>query len=260
VSNRLLVVALASCIQVVAADRTSAVETVYVHVFPFTGEVQLLNWDNVPAPFVFYSITSNSSALHGDEGIWLSISDVYDAGGNGFVDPMNDWVELSQNPMNLGQDLAEGTIGSDAALPPLRGISLGRILDPGVHYSDLTVDIRRADQTPLNLYVEDAIAGDYNQDRKVDVTDYNYWRLFFGAQFYFPLADGNLNGVVDAADYTIWRDNLGKELPAAGGQAASASIGLATGAVPEPASVLLVIGIAGGMCLRRSRRRSRGSS
>jgi ELWxxDGT repeat protein len=50
------------------------------------------------------------------------------------------------------------------------------------------------------------VAGDYNGDRVVDLTDYNVWRDTFGSTTNLA-ADGNGDRVIDAADYVIWRSN-----------------------------------------------------
>jgi hypothetical protein len=72
--------------------------------------------------------------------------------------------------------------------------------------------------------------GDYNQNGVVDEGDYTAWKLAYGTAN--PAADGNGDGIVDAADYTVWRDNL-----ASGSGGGS----LATGAVPEPATLVLLL-------------------
>jgi hypothetical protein len=72
------------------------------------------------------------------------------------------------------------------------------------------------------------IAGDYNNDGKVDAADYVIWRN--GG----PLQNETVSlGVVDAQDYTAWRANFGNS-------ASGSGAGLSSGAaVPEPASLLL---------------------
>lgn len=80
--------------------------------------------------------------------------------------------------------------------------------------------------------------GDYNQNGVVDAGDYTTWKAAFGTANL--AADGNGDGVVDAADYTVWRD-----LVAGGGG------GLTGSAVPEPSTLLLMLGAAFVWCGRR---------
>jgi hypothetical protein len=73
--------------------------------------------------------------------------------------------------------------------------------------------------------------------------------------------DYNQNGVVDAADYVLWRKNPGN-FPADAyvtwrshfGQTAGSGAGTATNAaIPEPATLLLLLFAAAGWCLRQGR-------
>ena len=73
-----------------------------------------------------------------------------------------------------------------------------------------------------------ALPGDYNHDHVVDAADYTVWRDSFGQTGSGLAADGNGNGQIDAGDYDVWRLYFGQT--GAG----------ATGAVPEPGSVLLI--------------------
>lgn len=77
-------------------------------------------------------------------------------------------------------------------------------------------------------------AGDYNADGGVDLDDYLEWKTTFGSITLLQ-ADGNFNGQVDAADFTVWRDNFVGESAAGGGA-------IAGSAVPEPATLPLVLG------------------
>lgn len=63
-------------------------------------------------------------------------------------------------------------------------------------------------------------AGDFNGDLTVDAADYTIWR------------DGRESNFYTAADYNVWRNNFGQVYSAV----------VAAGAVPEPASLVLVIG------------------
>jgi hypothetical protein len=55
------------------------------------------------------------------------------------------------------------------------------------------------------------LAGDYNNDKVVDLADYTLWADNYGwtGNNGAILADGNGDGVVDLADYTIWADHYG---------------------------------------------------
>lgn len=66
---------------------------------------------------------------------------------------------------------------------------------------------------------EEALAGDHNQDGKVDAADYVTWRKD-------PEAFGG-----DPDGYTVWREHFGEPVAGSGGSSA----------VPEPASMVLVI-------------------
>lgn len=86
--------------------------------------------------------------------------------------------------------------------------------------------------------VNPGIAGDFNGDGKVDGADYVTWRNTLNTS---DSLNGNGNetgasaGVVDQADYLYWRANFG-----AGGNGGGPQVA----GVPEPATLLLVIGAA----------------
>jgi hypothetical protein len=237
-------------------------QTLKALVFPLTGEIRLSNPSATAIPFVFYEIYYDdvpglpAGGLNGADGVWKSIADTYDASGNGFVDPVNNWLELPATSKHLAEGLF---VGSGSSLPGLRSITLGNIWNPSiVGAADLTVRVGQFDQqSATEIPVDLAFDGDYNQDEAVDEMDYDWWKGAFGSPFF---ADGNLDGIVNLADYTIWRDHLG--LVVAGGSVeqlgAAGGVGLGARAVPEPTSVslALVVGSAG---LARFRRRGRRS-
>jgi autotransporter-associated beta strand protein len=90
------------------------------------------------------------------------------------------------------------------------------------------------------------VVGDYNNDGKVDASDYVTWRRQFGGTS-ITNRDPNNTGMVGQADYNSWRANFGQTAGSGSGVSANA-------AVPEPATLLLLMSLAAaGWCLRRSR-------
>jgi hypothetical protein len=82
------------------------------------------------------------------------------------------------------------------------------------------------------LAVAAGVAGDYNDDGRVDAADYVSWRSSLGQVGAGLAADGNGDLHVNQADYEVWRLNVGTTL---GGNSASGSLS----AVPQPNSLLL---------------------
>ena len=96
------------------------------------------------------------------------------------------------------------------------------------------------------INTNELLPGDYNADGNVDASDYNSWQQTFGTTGSNLAADGNKNGTVDAADYVVWRNNEG----------ASVFTALEMGAaVPEPATIGLLLITAALSCVNSRRRR-----
>jgi hypothetical protein len=221
--------------------------------FPLTGEVRFRNTSAGAVPFVFYSITSPGNRLNGANGVWLSVEDVYDVSGNGFIDPNGEWVEIAAVP----SELAEGSIDLDGgSLAAFRSVSLGKVWSP-TPISDLSFDVRESSGAVVTVTRQLALDGDYFADGIVNQTDYAIWRQNLGSTTQLD-ADGNLNGVVDAADFVVWRNNLnatlaGFMLGSGGGS------GLVVGsAVPEPGSIAVALAAMGCLSLATFRSRRRG--
>jgi PEP-CTERM motif len=90
--------------------------------------------------------------------------------------------------------------------------------------------------------------------------------LAFRAEFSsLPIGDYNQNGVVDAADYVVWRKTDGTSTGYSTwrthfGQTFGSGSGVsANAAVPEPATLMLMVLATTGWCLRRGRSASRVS-
>lgn len=112
---------------------------------------------------------------------------------------------------------------------------------------------------PLEFYIDNvrfgmSVPGDYNGNDVVDAGDYVLWRKLPGT---LP-ADHNFRnevvtpGTVEAGDYAAWRARFGNN------SAPGSGSGLEGGAVPEPASVCLLLIVAGAACCVRKQRDSVG--
>jgi hypothetical protein len=84
----------------------------------------------------------------------------------------------------------------------------------------------------LTEFQVDAPSGDYNHDGKFDAADYVIWRK----------TDGT------AAGYNLWRSNFGEP---AGTGSGSPGVSSSRAAVPEPTTLVLLMFVAVGWCLRR---------
>jgi hypothetical protein len=231
----------------------AAADSLNVQLFPLSGEIRFQNPSGAAVPFVYYSITSatmHAGALNPTLPDWQSISDSYDASGNGFIDPTHEWTKIEATSIELTEGVFSPP-GTGGRLPALRSVTLGPVWNPAVvPYTDLVVAIQQ-DTQPVTVNLLLAVAGDYDHSGLVNSLDYIVWRQSFGSASSLD-ADGNINGVVDAADFVIWRKNLGKSLPGAGtGQ----SVPLLGAAVPEPAAAALIaLALAAAAFLGRPRR------
>lgn len=90
------------------------------------------------------------------------------------------------------------------------------------------------------------LPGDFNGDGFVNIADYTVWRDNLGATEGNLLSGNGDGGTIGASDYSLWKTHFGDSAGAGAIGAAGAA------AVPEPSSVVLLVGIvAGALALRR---------
>ena len=82
------------------------------------------------------------------------------------------------------------------------------------------------------------IPGDFDDDGNVDGDDLNFWKGAFGQT---AIGDADNDGDSDGKDFLLWQRNFGTGAPSAA----------AAGAVPEPASLALLLTAAAGMLAAR---------
>jgi len=103
-------------------------------------------------------------------------------------------------------------------------------------YSDDTAPKFNAVQNYLQRLKRDA--ADFNKDGKIDLVDYQTWRLTVGSPILH--ADANGDGVVDKADYVVWRHYYDLEQRSSGNGSSAAAV------IPEPATLYMTVA---GICL-----------
>lgn len=109
------------------------------------------------------------------------------------------------------------------------------------------VDYNQFDVTLSVVGLATVLTGDFNGDGVVDAADYTVWRNTLGSTTNLA-ADANDDQVVDHLDYDLWKANFGETLVSQAALAAAA-------AVPEPGSILVVLGaVALGWGCRRAQR------
>jgi sugar lactone lactonase YvrE len=85
------------------------------------------------------------------------------------------------------------------------------------------------------------LAGDYNLDGVVDAADYTVWRDTLGQSGTGLAADGNRNNEIDPGDYEVWKSHFGAVSPGIGAGSGAGGDSTGQAAVPEPATLVLLI-------------------
>jgi PEP-CTERM motif len=91
--------------------------------------------------------------------------------------------------------------------------------------------------SPTAIVIVPTLPGDYNQNGTVDAADYVIWRKTGGS----------------TDDYNAWRAHFGQTFSFGSGLGVSAASQPMLPAVPEPATLVLMMLAATGWCLRRGR-------
>jgi hypothetical protein len=197
------------------------------------------------------SVVTGGSFDTSDHLVRINMGSLTASGTVAFVIPINESINLATDPLDL-QTQGTSTIAvaqtATAGLNRTFEVTLQLpvdatelITDP----TDITIEVDGTVTARTTFTVAFPLEGDYNGDGEVNLADYTVWRDSLGATGKNLAADGNFDWVVDAEDYGLWKNNFGDEVPGAL---------LAPASVPEPASVLLVLGCSIVGLLRRGRR------
>jgi hypothetical protein len=203
---------------------TENINNLVLFVDPATGNVKIRNSSPFTVAIDGYTIVSNSGSLNSNDAQWTSLSEQ-----PGVAGPT--WFESTLTDNRVSELRSSGSTsmpGNGATTFDLGG------LFKTAGSQDLVFQFLLAGNsqpnTGLVLYQAappgEGVRGDYNNNGTVDAADYVLWRN--GG----PLQNDSTPGV-GADDYAVWRANFGRT-------AAAGSGALASAAVPEPATILLL--------------------
>jgi hypothetical protein len=116
-----------------------------------------------------------------------------------------------------------------------------------------TANISGTNFVSHGLRLIEGIGGDYNGNGIVDAADYSVWRDHLGQAFQLLNEGPDTPGEVTAEDYDFWKANFGLGSP--GSASGGTTGGPGSLSVPEPGSLVLLLG-AGGMLLLRPKTRA----
>jgi hypothetical protein len=165
------------------------------------------------------------------------------------------WITIAQLPAPVDGNTHEINVYHNGSLTPE---TFQTFLSPENEFDDsaflgmgLSSDSRQgafdvdfvAYKEGVHVPVLPGLAGDYNEDGKVDAADYVVWRKNNATNNPLP-NDDNLGSPIGPDHYDLWAANFGSMAPGSGSSLA---------AVPEPSAILLC-GL-GAIVLRCARRR-----
>lgn len=198
------------------------------------GDAYLRNTSNTTVEIDAYEILSASGSL--STAGWDSL-DEQDATGNVWLEALN----------NTANQLAEFDSQGFTTLAPGALLNLGPLFTGGMQDLEFNFLMMGNEDGIAGAVVYEAfdpgagLAGDFNQDNTVNLADYTVWRDKLGAA---GLPNDNGLGTVGSAHYDLWKSQFGQSLPGAIATAA---------AVPEPATVCLLLSAFGLAACRRRR-------
>jgi len=208
-------------------DQISTPDLLTLEIDRSSGSAILKNLSANPISWDYMEIKSPGASL--DPSGWSSLDD-QNVGGPG------NWIEAGGSSPTA---LVEASIVGDHTLGAGEMLPLGNLYNNGINAEDVDLEIRRVGGPSFRTYDQlvtyigtapMGVAGDYNDNGTVDAADYVLWRAGGPLQ-----NEGASPGVVDGADYTFWRSRFG----ATSGSGSGGS--LQAGAVPEPATVVLLL-------------------
>ncbi|MEM9658657.1 MAG: hypothetical protein AAF961_09880 [Planctomycetota bacterium] len=231
---------------------------------PENGYAQVVSVTDVPLELRSYTLISESGEL--DPAAWGASN--LSARGVDAVDPAAPG-EAWQSVNAATDQLYEAFLFGGSVIEPGETLVLGQVMQPiaaGEEAPDFAFEFASKNANPdidssvisLGVPIEFvgpitppslSLAADFNEDGLVDGLDLSAWESGFATLAGASKTDGdaNLDGVVDGADFLQWQRQHGR---------GTASSGVTTTAVPEPAAV--TVAILGCFACAAARTRRRG--
>jgi hypothetical protein len=202
--------------------------------FDLLNDVEIATWPAAHYLRNNVSFSNNTNLANANQAL---IDHAFNTWNAGLAASAADFVSLS--PAGV-----DGPRQSDGSLPHLDFLRL----KPASNLIDKGADVGlpflgpKPDLGAMEYVPPDA---DFNRDARVDARDYIIWQQGLGLDAQTGYANGDANGdsKVDAADLAIWRAQYGRSADPSATPA------------PEPAGVVLVLGLAAGIGLTPRRQR-----